>query len=435
MEDELHREGWTKGLKRNVACCIARGSVIAHFDEGCLYSPDYLGRMVRELTKQTTVASGSLAPAAVSPSKWYTLNIAETHFRLVDLRKPEPLWETYGLDSREGQENDQHNHGFVFVYTRSAWVEQPFPDRESIGSRDGDFMKALKGLGARVKLADVTYESLAAYGWHRDATCGSKDVPANVNHAQVINFLMFRGIEAKAPRGLQDFVPKVKEIAADLWSRRERWLRNLVEEHGSLQVCGFCNFPIAFTNAIQGAAKRLVTSMNATDGYDMTVTYDKQEMKFDVIEFSKAGGAVGEGHWTKPPQGHSWIEDKIQRTAICRNCGFQLGWRYEQPGSAVSNASLELAGSECEQKRAEPPRGPVSWALIGRHLRERRKPGERLPEDSVQQSRHKETAHNKGRCTVCPDGHALRCFCTGQGNGGALPLYYICDVCDRPARG
>jgi len=415
---EIHREGWTKGLKRNVACSIARGQVIAHFDEGCLYAPEYIGRMVSELGRQGSAGGGALSPAAVCPAKWYTLDIAETEFRMVDMRKPEPLWENYGQSPQDGQENDQFNHGFNYIYTRSAWVQQPFPDVETIGSRDGDFVRGLKANGGSAKLVDTTADTFTACGWHRDATCGSKDVPANVNYSQVINFLMFRGIESKAPRVLQEYVPMVKEISSDFKTRRERYLKDLVEEQGSALVCGFCNFAVALTKNVQGSAKRMNTSMQATDAYEMTVSYDKQDMKFDVLEVSKAGGAVAEGKLAPSPAGNPWIGDLASRMAICRNCGFQLGWRFEQgtPGSEKT------------------PSGPVSWALIARHMRERKKPGERVPEES-QQSRHKETFHNKGRSTVCPDGHMLRCFSTGQGNGGALPLYYICDVCDKPAKG
>lgn len=410
---EIHREGWTKGLKRNVACCIARGQVIAHFDDGCIYAPDYIGRMMSELSRQ-----GSAGPAAVCPSKWYTLDIAETEFRLVDMKKAEPLWECYGSSPKEGQEADQFNHGFNYIYTRSAWVQQPFPDVETTGSRDGDFIKGLKSNGGSVKLVDATADTFTACGWHRDATCGSKDVPANVNYSQVINFLMFRGTESKAPGVLQDFVPMVKEIASDFRTRRDRYLKDLTEEHGSLLACSFCNFALALTKNSKGSVKRMLTCMPATDSHEMTVSLEKQDMKFDVLEVSKAGGAVAEGPLAQQPDGNPWIGDSSTRMAICRNCGFQLGWRFEKgtPGSGKT------------------PSGPVSWAFISRHLRERTKPGERIPDDS-QHSRHKETVRNKGRSTVCPEGHMLRCFSTGQGNGGALPMYYICDVCDKPARG
>ena len=33
--------------------------------------------------------------------------------------------------------------------------------------------------------SSIIPEALAACGWHRDATCGAKDAPANINHSQV----------------------------------------------------------------------------------------------------------------------------------------------------------------------------------------------------------------------------------------------------------
>merc|ERR550532_86631 len=140
-------------MKRNAACCIARGSIIAHFDEGCLYAPDYLSRLAAELAAPSSAGGfGRLPPSAVSLSKWYTYSIAETEFRLVDLKKPEPLWESYGLNARTGQEVDQFNHGFVYGFARSAWEQQPFPDRETLCGGDGAFVRALQSQNVPVKL-------------------------------------------------------------------------------------------------------------------------------------------------------------------------------------------------------------------------------------------------------------------------------------------
>jgi len=457
---EIQREGWTKGLKRNVAVSMARGSIIVHFDDGCLYAPSYIGRALAELAAATWSASPGkipIGPAAGVISKWYTVGIADLDFRLVDIRKPEPLWEQYGQDARRGQEQDQYNHGFVYVFSRAAWEQQPFPDVETVGTKDSDFMKALRSQGAPVVLLDLgTQEPLAACGWHRDATCGAKDAPANINDAQVLDFFRFRGDDSRTPQAFGDMLQLVSEIAATLHARRDRYLRDLVAEHGSVHVCAYCNFAVALASNAKGQEKQISTSMQVVDGYEMTKTFAKEPMRFEVCELTKAGGAVAEGHWAQPPPGHAWLHGVYQRMALCRNCGFQLGWRFEPGGApkecaspcctlqARANREYCCGGcrsrgphhhdADCDKKEAVAPRGPVTWGLITRHMRVRRKAGEDVPQDSDLR-RHRETNRNFRRNDVCPAGHKLSCFCTGQGNGGTLPFYYTCDVCDRNARG
>lgn len=453
---EIRREGWTKGLKRNVACCIARGSVIVHFDDGCLYAPSYLGRMLGEL-RNTAPQGGPLGPRGGTLSKWYTVAISGLEFRLVDMRRPEPMWELYGQDARGAQERDQLNHGFNYIYTRAAWEQQPFPDLETVGTKDSDFMKALRAQGVPVKLLDSgTQEAIAACGWHRDATCGSKEVPANVNDAQVLDFLRFRGEDASTPQAFGDLLRLTREAASDLLDRRERYLQDLVREHGSVYVCSYCNFAVALTRNVRDRGRAVSTSMQAVDGFEMTKTFAKHPMKFEVCEVAKAGGAVAEGHWGATPSGHGWLAGVNQRNAICRNCGFQLGWRYEPQGlprecaspcctyqaaatrdyccSSCRGQGPHHHDADCEKKDAPAPQAPVFWGVIWRHLRERQRPGEHVPQED-DRTRHKETGRNYRKNDVCPEGHKLRCFCTGQGNGGALPFYYICDLCNRPAQG
>mmetsp|Transcript_91240 Transcript_91240/g.294966 ORF Transcript_91240/g.294966 Transcript_91240/m.294966 type:complete len:879 (-) Transcript_91240:158-2794(-) len=440
---EIRREGWTKGLKRNVACCIASGAVIVHFDDGCLYAPDYVGRMRGELLGRggEAAATTTTTPMGAALSKWYTVGISDLDFRFIDMRVPEPMWELYGQNSMRAQEKDSYNHGFTYVYTRAAWELQPFPDVETVGTKDSDFLK----------------EALAACGWHRDATCGSKDVPANINDSMVLDFLRFRGREARQPLVFSELVRMVTDIGTDLLNRRERYLQDLVADHGAVHVCAYCNFAVALTRNIKQSDRTIATRMQVTDGYEMTKTFAKDPMNFDVVEIARAGGAVAEGHWAPVPDGHPWLRDVYQRMAICRNCGFQLGWRYETGGAPKECASpcctlqarpgreyccpkCRYQGphhhdSDCEKKDALIPKAPVVWGFIWRHLRERRKPNEQIPEDDASRSRHKETNLNFKTNTVCPKGHKLRRFCTGQGNGGALPFYYICDLCDRTARG
>jgi len=454
-------------LKRNVACCIARGSTVAHFDEGCLYSSEYLGSMVGKLASETQKNSsgGSKSAAAITLNTFYTVGISDQDFRSVDLTQPEPLWEQYGMNPRTAQTNDQYNHGFIYAYTRSAWEQHPFPERETCGTQDSEFMKALKKTGISVSVLRAGQEAAAACGWHRDATCGAKDACSHINSSQVLSHFMFRGDDVSKPRAFDSYMPLMKEVAQDLLTKRESYLKELVDDHGKVLVCAQCNFAVALDKQMKSSAKTISTSMQATDAYEYTLTYDKFQMKFDISEFSNAGGAVAEGHWHNVPGVASWLSGQAQRMAICRNCGWQLGWRYEPAGAPKECASAgctflvttdksrtrhkdyccsrcaergpyEAHSKDCEQVKAPKPKGPVFWGLINRHLRERKRPGEAVPKELDKNGpRHRETSLNAGQQSVCPAGHKLQHFCTGQGNGGAPPLYYICDICDQPARG
>jgi len=460
---EVEREGWTKGLKRNVACCLARGQVIAHFDDGCLYAPEYLSRSVQALLggpSATFLLLDALREAARkvfagAASTWFTVSVADNEFRIVDMSQPEPLWELYGKSAHSGQYEDRFNHGFNYIYTRAAWKQQPLPDKEVVGTQDADFLKALVQAGSSVKLLKT--EPLSALGWHRDATIGAKDVPANINDAVVLDFLRFRGRECQIPKIFQGLLPSLEAVAATLKSRREQHLTRLVERHGPVYVCTHCNFAVALKKNADSTERTLSTRLHVVDGYELTKAFAKEAMKFDVAQISSAGGAVAEGHWQPPPPGNTWLQNVSQRAAICRNCGFQLGWRFEPnnlPKECASPCCIMTAANgreyccascrqhgpyhhsdNCDKKEAPKPQNPVSWVLVRRHLRLRKSANEAIPKDDSSKSRHKETSQNAGAKQVCPAGHPLHRFCTGQGNGGALPYYYICDICDRPARG
>ena len=46
---EVHPRAWSVGLKRNIACHLARGEVVAFFDDDDLYAPGYLSHMLAQL--------------------------------------------------------------------------------------------------------------------------------------------------------------------------------------------------------------------------------------------------------------------------------------------------------------------------------------------------------------------------------------------------
>merc|ERR1711992_66878 len=98
-------------------------------------------------------------------------------------------------------------------------------------------------------------------------------------------------------------------------ARRERYLKDLVEEHGSVQVCAFCNFSLALQKNLKDDNKVMTMRLNEVDPETRWMTIDKVPMKFGIGEFSAAGGCVATSRWTEPPPGNLWLSGFIQRTA------------------------------------------------------------------------------------------------------------------------
>merc|ERR1712107_936596 len=212
-------------------------------------------------------------------------------------------WEAFG-NPVDALATDQWQHGFAYVYTRAAWEKYPFPDKETVGtgSQDLCFMTSLRHDKVPARLVHPGgSESIAACGWHRDATCGSKDVSANVNTALVLEFIINRGDEVHSiPKPFVGLMPSLKEVASTLLNRRENYLRELVDEHGSVYVCAHCNFAVAQSKYLTNELRPIKTRMYEVDADTMTRTLDKVSMSFEIAQFSRAGGCMGEGHWSEP---------------------------------------------------------------------------------------------------------------------------------------
>jgi len=450
---QIVRDGWTKGLKRNLACAIASGSVLAHFDDGCLYAANYLELMLAELRRQT--ASSWTEVAAIALSDWYYWGIQDHIFRRVDLKSRERLWDDFG-NPRDAMASDQWQHGFAFMYTRAAWRKHPFSDRETIGTggHDFGFMNALrKSAASSARLVQPSNgEALAACGWHRDAIGAGKDYSVSINSSLVLEFIMMRGEEVHhIPRVFSSVNSVAKSLAADLLAKRESYLDELVKSSGAVVVCASCNFAVALLSDLKEEGKVYTRPMQETDAWTNMRTFSRVPMKFDVSVFRKAGGALAEGHEVDVPSGHEWASGLMERRANCRNCGSQLGWRFErkdckkQTYEAKEGGKWELVDRDRQEyskvgRRNKfyevPAEGPLLWGFIWRHMRVRRVGGEVVPSENWQSNprRHLETAHNDARCDVCPQGHLLRKFPTGQGNGACRPWCYTCDLCDRDAK-
>lgn len=451
-QEVKQREQWTKGVKWNVACCLARGAVIAHFEDGCLYSPYYLGFMRGELLREDAQKNGSPELAAATLSRWCTVDIANLRFRSVDLTETEP-----GEDAAP----DLYANSFVYVYTRSAWELQPFPDRELVGHEDLGFMKRLKRQGVPIKL--VAEDELVACGWHRLATCGSGDPAANINYSQVLNAFASRGEPLPfAPQAFEGLLSFVREVAYELLLRRELHVKSIIDERGPLYVCAMCNVGVALQTSLKGSSKGM------TRKWAVGIGTSCSNLVFDVGEFSSAGGAVAEGQAVNWADDNQWLCGWITRAAICRNCGFHLGWRHEkatehmqmckspscgyreygptpvkdvfsrEPGKIATFGKKEFPGfccvscaesggrthdKKCMKALPPEPTGPIFWTLAWRQLRERRGPAERPPlEKALRPHRSRQADGGRAEDGECPAGHQLWSY-------GVQQPFYSCDEC------
>mmetsp|Transcript_54882 Transcript_54882/g.98555 ORF Transcript_54882/g.98555 Transcript_54882/m.98555 type:complete len:731 (-) Transcript_54882:57-2249(-) len=174
-DSEKDSNCWSLGLKRNIACHLARGSVFAHFDDDDVYQPNYLSHMLAQLLKaleqesegsnRSSRSTGEKLPAAlVTMSQWHMVNVHDTAFGFFD-----PMTEKL-LQSSE-RKSYQYGYGFTYVYTRAAWELVPFPDVEF--AEDGEFTTRLDLLKVPIKLvkgSGVNFDGLAAHTYHPDTT-------------------------------------------------------------------------------------------------------------------------------------------------------------------------------------------------------------------------------------------------------------------------
>jgi len=170
---------WSLGLKRNVACHLARGALIAHFDDDDLYAPSYLscmcGKLLAAIQGNTKVrgpaervgAGGIAIPAIVTLTEWHMFDFHSQVFRYMDPKKDPMVLEEWRAPMIYG-------YGFSYVYTRAAWDLQAFPDTETC--EDDVFMENLRKTKAVVKLVDLptNVSGLVAHSFHSDCTSGGE---------------------------------------------------------------------------------------------------------------------------------------------------------------------------------------------------------------------------------------------------------------------
>lgn len=210
-------EGWTLGLKRNLACHLARGPAIAHFDDDDLYSPVYLEVMcekLREAAKYDSNVEGPFPAAVTTLQDWHVVDLADLSFGFVN-----PLKEVLlPVDMREAY---AYGFGFSYVYSQAAWLIEAFADVE--WSEDGNFTSELRRKGIPVKLVSSASvqdtDAVAAHSHHRETTSGGEFVEVTCsdgNSYKDIQKSVRMGSKVQVPHAFKDLIPIVKKAAEPL---------------------------------------------------------------------------------------------------------------------------------------------------------------------------------------------------------------------------
>lgn len=401
---EVWWSGWSRGLKRNLACYLARGAVLANFNIGDLYGPAYLDHMREQLLSGMVEPAH---PAAVALSAWHGLDFCNEAFRLFD-----PVEGKAAALPQDKRQEFQCAHGFSCMFTRPAWEQTPFldveePERQLVKMFEKDEQVSFK-------LVRLPPDGLAAHGYDKDSASGAH-AAASINLSCEMWVFDDYSVNARLPPALKNLMPLVKEVVLRRNSQKEDRIGQLLCEHGPTFFCVQCDAAVALRK-FHRENRRL------SDGGTGFV---------DVLKFSRAGGAVAEGEATyeepappvarpaqntfsafgqhgrqsqfgyasglqgfRPPSSafawksgragahatgmsgstafrsavgragpmglgtiqqqqadkHAWWPGWFSRNAMCRRCGNPLGWRYERDGL------------------------PIFWALEKKHLKERTLP-------------------------------------------------------------
>eukprot|EP00971_Amphidinium_carterae_P340659 6479111-Amphidinium_carterae.1 len=138
---------WTLGLKRNIACCLAHGAAIAHFDDDDLYSPGYLSFMWAKLLEAADcnldAVPAPLPAVVVKLSEWHLLDIHDMSFRRLNVGRADSVPATE-------RRNWLYGWGFSYFFSKTAWELVPVPDVEF--AEDLGFIEHLLAKGVPVEL-------------------------------------------------------------------------------------------------------------------------------------------------------------------------------------------------------------------------------------------------------------------------------------------
>jgi len=184
---------WSIGLKRNLACYLASGEVIAHFDDDDMYGQEYLGTMLSYLRQPKKAFDQAWLKEERLVHRLYQsmgcMHAGSIEAALADVKERAGLrrfgascaklscWHTYALRTRsfrvlnacEDDEKELYGWGFSFVYLRDAWLECPYAHM-GLGE-DYDFVRRLRLQGQPLVLVHDEI-GICAHTCHLDNTSG-----------------------------------------------------------------------------------------------------------------------------------------------------------------------------------------------------------------------------------------------------------------------
>ncbi|CAB3780193.1 hypothetical protein LMG28688_00983 [Paraburkholderia caffeinitolerans] len=137
------------GAKRNLAVALARAEVIAHFDDGEYYAPEYLRVMCAQLGERRAdfvkLSAFFLYSRVYGQFAWWDLlHKSGLHFHW----SPQPMTAlNFPVDHRAFADNHS-GYGFSYVYTKRLWAAGPFESGSS--NEDGEFLQAALERGANL---------------------------------------------------------------------------------------------------------------------------------------------------------------------------------------------------------------------------------------------------------------------------------------------
>lgn len=137
------------GARRNLAVALARAEVIAHFDDGEYYAPDYLRVMCAQLSGRRAdfvkLSAFFLYSRVYRRFAWWDLlHKSGLHFHW----SPQPMAAlNFPADHRAFADNHS-GYGFSYVYTKRLWAAGPF--EPGVLNEDGAFLQAALERGANL---------------------------------------------------------------------------------------------------------------------------------------------------------------------------------------------------------------------------------------------------------------------------------------------
>lgn len=317
---------WSLGLKRNLACYLARGEIIAHFDDDDLYARDYLARMVDEIQQAAAARpapaegdgeaaaaedqskedddSGPTGPlVAATLAAWYVFDAKKRSFRT--LRAVSDQW-VYGW-------------GFSFVYTREAWRCNFFPHM-GIGE-DFEFMMALRKLPDAQVLTLEDFSAVCSHTNHPDLSISGGERRRGGPGVE----------EVQPPQALVGMLPML--LAANnqcLWDNGKR--EAIPEDEHSYFLLGSWSEWTRFDELRPGAKGSAYSARIGLNGSAQTIEFQVfANRDWSMCYYPSPKGAVV-GPWRSP--GAHWV------VQVPKGCG-QLHVAWDPSGDRSLQWSLD----------------------------------------------------------------------------------------------